>query len=66
MFTGSNTMQSVNETLVVIVELIELVQARLEALRHDNAEQYLIEREEGRLKQLEASLQALQEQLASS
>lgn len=66
MFTGSNTMQSVNETLVVIVELIELVQARLEELRRENAEPRLIEREEGRLKHLEASLKALQEQLTSS
>jgi hypothetical protein len=66
MFTGSNAMQSVNETLVVIVELIELVQARLESLRSENAEPHLIEREEGRLKQLEASMQALQEQLANS
>lgn len=66
MFTGSNTMQSVNETLVVIVELIELVQTRLEVLRNENAEPHLIEREERRLKQLEASMQALQEQLTSS
>ncbi|MCW8130425.1 MAG: hypothetical protein KIS92_08765 [Planctomycetota bacterium] len=59
-------MESVQETLEILTDLLQIVSERLEELRLEKAPAERIEREERRLKQLQDSFQALQEQLANS
>lgn len=60
-----SAMESVQETLVILTDLLQIVSERLEEMRLEKAPADRIEREEHRLKQLQDSFHALQDQLAN-